>query len=161
MNRLHHLAHLSTFLFGRLFSVVCLVLFVLPMAVSCSRDQGTVQVSGIARLTDGTPLPQGRIMLIGGETGPSGAIQPDGTFRLGTFTTIDGAKPGYYKVVIVGAANPDTRPYEEQSLHPELAPPSLIHSKYSRVETTDIEVEIGTDTNELEFSLEPNPRLKK
>ena len=104
----------------------------------------------------------GRSKLIyGGETGPSGQIQPDGSFRLGTFTTSDGARPGRYKVVVTGVAQPDTRPYEEAMLHPELTPQPLIHPKYGRVETTDLEVEISAGSNELSFKLEPNPKLNK
>ncbi len=127
----------------------------------CGSNHGTSPVSGLAHLVDGTPLPAGRVMLLGGDTGPSGAIQPDGTFRLGTFTTTDGARPGRYRVVILGAAEPDSRSYEEQLEHPERTPPSLIHPKYNRVETTDLEVEIVAGKNELEFSLEPTPRVKK
>ena len=99
--------------------------------------------------------------IYGGETGPSGQIQPDGSFRLGTFTTSDGARPGRYKVVVTGVAQPDTRPYEEAMLHPELTPQPLIHPKYGRVETTDLEVEISAGSNELSFKLEPNPKLNK
>ena len=127
----------------------------------CGKDNSTVPVAGTATLTDGTALPAGRVMLYGGDTGPSGQIQPDGSFRLGTFTTSDGARPGRYKVVVTGAAEPDTRSYEEAALHPELAPPSKIHPKYNSAETTDLEIDIGPGTNTLELSLEPNPRLKK
>lgn len=139
-------------------SVASMLMLSLP---GCGSNHGTSPVSGRAHLVDGTPLPAGRVMLLGGETGPSGAIQPDGTFRLGTFTTTDGARPGRYRVVILGAAEPDSRSYEEQLEHPERTPPSLIHPKYDRVETTDLEVEIVAGKNELEFSLEPNPRAKK
>ena len=141
--------------------IVMLVAALLAAAIGCGKDNGTVPVSGIATLTDGTSLPAGRIMLYGGETGPSGQIQPDGSFRLGTFTTSDGARPGRYKVVVTGVAEPDTRPYEEAALHPELAPPSLIHPKYNRAETTDLEVEISAGSNELTFELEPNPKLTR
>mgnify|MGYP002632726022 CR=1 FL=1 len=136
-------------------------LLVVAAATGCGKDNGTVPVSGFARFADGTALPAGRVMLYGGDTGPSGQIQPDGSFRLGTFTTSDGARPGRYKVVVTGAAEPDTRPYEEAALHPELAPPSKIHPKYNSAETTDLEVDIGPGTNKIELSLEPNPRLKK
>lgn len=154
-------AHSQTNGAGVFLAPLLLPIFFLLSAAGCGKENGTVPVTGTARVAGGDRLPAGRVMLYGGDTGPSGQIQPDGSFRLGTFTTIDGARPGRYKVVITGVAEPDTRPYEEAAMHPELAPPSLIHPKYSRVETTDIEVEIGTDTNELEFSLEPNPRLKK
>ena len=134
----------------------------LAVAVTgCGKDNGTVPVTGTARVAGGDPLPAGRIMLYGGDTGPSGQIQPDGSFRLGTFTTTDGARPGRYKVVITGVAPPDTRPYEEAMLHPELAPQSLIHQKYNRAETSDLEVSIAEGPNELAFELDPNPRLKK
>lgn len=140
-----------------------LLLLAVPLlcAVGCGKDNGTVPVRGIARVAGGDALPAGRVMLYGGDTGPSGQIQPDGSFQLGTFTTTDGARPGHYKVVVTGVAKPDTRPYEEAMLHPELAPQSLIHSKYNRVETTDLEVDITEGPNELSFELDPNPRLKQ
>lgn len=134
----------------------------LAVAVTgCGKDNGTVPVTGTARVAGGVPLPAGRVMLYGGDTGPSGQIQPDGSFRIGTFTTTDGARPGRYKVVITGVAKPDTRPYEEAMLHPELAPQSLIHPKYNRAETSDLEVDISAGPNELTFELDPNPRLKR
>ena len=146
---------------GRRQTVVLTAGLLLAAAVGCGKDNGTVPVAGTATLTDGTALPAGRVMLYGGETGPSGQIQPDGSFRLGTFTTSDGARPGRYKVVVTGVAQPDTRPYEEAMLHPELTPQPLIHPKYGRVETTDLEVEISAGSNELSFKLEPNPKLNK
>jgi len=142
-------------------SPLLLAAVALLCAAGCGKDNGTVPVRGIARVAGGDSLPAGRIMLYGGDTGPSGQIQADGSFQLGTFTTTDGARPGHYKVVVTGVAKPDTRPYEEAMLHPELAPQSLIHSKYNRAETTDLEVDITEGPNELSFELDPNPRLKQ
>jgi hypothetical protein len=129
--------------------------------VGCGKDRGTVPVSGVARVADGRPLPQGRIMLSGGANGPSGEIGSDGTFRLGTFTTTDGALPGHYKVVIVGASEPDRRTYEEQLRDSKTVAVSLIHPKYGRPETTDLEVDITNGTNDLTLVLDPpSPPLK-
>jgi len=138
----------------------CLVVAT-AVAPGCGNSRGTVVVSGVARAADGKPLPQGRIMFYGGETGPSGEIRAGGTFRIGTFTPTDGVRPGRYKVVIVGASEPDQRTYEEQLLRP--APPavSLIHPKYNRAETTDLEVEIVTGKNDLVFDLDPPPSPKQ
>jgi hypothetical protein len=81
----------------------------------------------------------------------SGQIQSDGTFVLGTLDVDDGAKPGQYKAVVTA--------YEQTSRgegeHDEGGGKSLIHTKYSSAETTDLEVEIVGGRNTLTFELEP------
>jgi hypothetical protein len=129
---------------------------VLISCVGCGPANGIVPVTGIAKLKDGTPLPGGRVFLTGGEKGANGQIKPDGTFVLGTATLSDGAKPGSYKVFVVGAAEPDTRSYDDKAMGIGKAPPSLIHARYNTAATSDLQVEIKPPKTHLELVLDPS-----
>lgn len=129
---------------------------VLISCAGCGPNDGIVPVTGIAKLKDGTPLPGGRVFLTGGEKGANGQIKPDGTFVLGTATMSDGAKPGTYKVFVVGAAEPDTRSYDDRAMGIGKAPPSLIHPRYNSASTSDLRVEIKPPKTHLELVLDPS-----
>jgi hypothetical protein len=71
-----------------------------------------VKVEGILTL-DGKPLPGAAIsfMPIAQGTRPaSGRSETDGSFRLTTFATDDGALPGEYKVVVTAPESDTSRP---------------------------------------------------
>jgi len=145
-------SRLNRGLFGGLVTLAVAV----AMAVGCGPNNGTVKVTGVAKLANGRPLPGGRVILTGGPAGANGAIKSDGSFTLGTFTTTDGVKPGNYTVLITGAAEPDTRTYEERIQGVGKEPPSLVAKKYASAATSDLKVEIIKGPNVLEFSLEPS-----
>ena len=136
----------------------CPILAALLVAVvGCGPSRGVIPVTGIAKLKDGTPLARGHVFLTGGgETGARGQIGPDGTFRLGTFTATDGAKPGTYTASILGATEEDTRSYDEKLNQTKPAPPSLVDKKYDAAATSDLRVEIKPPKTHLELVLEPN-----
>jgi len=134
---------------------------VLISCAGCGPRSGAVPVTGIAKLKDGTPLPGGRVFLTGGETGANGQITPDGTFVLGTTTLSDGAKPGNYKAFVVGAAEPDTRSYDDRAMGIGKAPPSLIHPRYNTAATSDLQVEIKPPKTHLELVLDPSDAAVK
>ena len=127
----------------------------------CGPRNGIVPVTGFAKLKDGTPLPGGRVFLTGGEKGANGQIGPDGRFTLGTFTLSDGAAPGTYKVFIVGAAEPDTRSYDDRAMGIGKAPPVLIDKRYETAATSDLQVEIKAPKTHLEFVLDPSAAAQK
>jgi len=127
----------------------------------CGPANEIVPVTGIAKLKDGTPLPGGRVFLTGGEKGANGQIKPNGTFVLGTATLSDGAKPGSYKVFVVGAAEPDTRSYDDRAMGIGKAPPSLIHPRYETAATSDLKVEIKPPKTHLELVLDPSDATAK
>lgn len=129
----------------------------LVAVVGCGPSRGVIPVTGIAKLEDGTPLARGHVFLTGGgENGARSQIQPDGTFRLGTFTATDGAKPGTYTVYVLGATEEDTRSYDEKLNQTKPAPPSLVEKKYDAAATSDLRVEIKPPKTHLELVLEPN-----
>ena len=130
--------------------------------VGCGPSRGVIPVTGIAKLQDGTPLARGHVFLTGGgENGARGQIEPDGTFRLGTFTATDGAKPGTYTAYVVGATEEDSRSYEEKLDQAKPGPASLIDKKYDAAATSDLRVEIKPPKTHLELVLEPNTAPSK
>lgn len=130
-------------------------------AAGCGSGNGTVAVTGVAKLRDGSPLPRGRVFLTGGSASASGQINPDGTFSLGTFTMTDGARPGVYTAHIVGATEEDTRSEFDRATGKGNPPPSLIDRKYDAAATSDLKVEIKPPKTHLELVLDPKAPAAK
>lgn len=97
---------------------VCRVSAILPllMALGCSGGGKPIKVEGKVTL-DGKPLPEALIQFLpeGEQGGPpaNGLSGTDGTFRLTTFNSGDGALPGTYKVTVTVGT-------EEDSSHADL-----------------------------------------
>src|SRR5712692_350445 len=74
---------------------------VILTAAGCGGDK-TVKVEGLVTL-DGNPLPGATVsfMPVGEGRAATGQTGADGSFRLGTFGTDDGALAGEYKVIVV------------------------------------------------------------
>jgi hypothetical protein len=73
-----------------------------PLAVGCAGRGKPVKVEGVLTL-DGKPLPGATVTFapVGEGRAASGRSDSDGSFRLTTYRTDDGALPGEYKVVVV------------------------------------------------------------
>ena len=142
------------------FGVVALLALAM-LAPGCGKGRGPVAVTGKAVLKNGRAVPGGRVILTGGKTSASGQIKTDGTFVLGTFTTSDGSNPGTYKVVIVGATEPDMRSEFDRMGGIGKAPPSLIDKKYETAATSDLRVEIKGPKTHLELVLDPSAAALK
>ena len=79
---------------------------------------------------------------------PSAEVHPDGTFRLSTYVSQDGAPPGRYAVTIFWAS-------AARIVDTENAGPDQLHGRYSNHKTTPIRVEIVAGANVLDtFKLE-------
>ena len=74
---------------------------------------------------------------------PSAEVQPDGSFRLSTYVSQDGASPGRYAVTIFW---PSAARIEDT----ENAGPDQLHGRYSNYKTTPIRVEILAGANALD-----------
>jgi hypothetical protein len=74
---------------------------------------------------------------------PGGQVESDGTFRLSTYASYDGAPPGRYAVLIV-------YPSADRKVDDENAGPDLLHGRYADPNTTPLTAEIKEGTNELE-----------
>jgi hypothetical protein len=83
------------------FPTLVLAAFVLAGA-GCGGPLKTVKVEGIVTL-DGKPLPAATVTFVpvGDGRAASGRSENDGSFRLTTYRTDDGALPGDYKVTVV------------------------------------------------------------
>lgn len=127
----------------------------LLLSVGCASEATpkTFPVRGMVRLADGSVLREGII-----EMEPRsatdlvtarGKIGADGIFELSTFTNNDGAMPGVHRVIVIsnyqigsGAERPGEIP------RPKFNP------KYCDFGTTDLEVEVKREANEVIIELE-------
>lgn len=129
--------------------VVALVLIV---AAGCGRRM--CQVEGKVVYRDGTPLGGGMVIFEPIDAGPKalcsrGAVEKDGSFRLGTESETDGVAEGTYRVLVVPLFGvPGARPVK-------------IDPKYERPETSPLEYTVVPGKNEPRFEIDlPSPRRK-
>jgi hypothetical protein len=100
----------------------------------------------------GQPVPKGTVTFQsdGGQTA-TGEIQPDGTYRLGTFAAGDGAVAGHHKVMIIANdADPTLMPGSSPGYKP---PKDLVPAKYSKLETSGLEAVVEKDKANVDFDL--------
>src|SRR5262249_14412620 len=94
-------------------------------------------VRGTVTLEDGTPITKGMIICERFEGGPAvsaqGAIQSDGTYRLGTTKPGDGLPPGKYRVLI-NAMDLSDLPDDKKDIP--------FDSKYLNFQTSGLELEV-------------------
>lgn len=74
---------------------------------------------------------------------PTAAVDADGTFRLTTKLSYDGAPPGRYAVTIV-------YPSPAKKVDDENVGPDLLRGKYANPKTTPLQAEVKAGPNELE-----------
>ncbi len=74
---------------------------------------------------------------------PGGQVGPDGSFRLSTYTSYDGAPAGRYAVTVV-------YPSPVRKENGENAGPDLFHGRYGDPKTTPLSAEVKRGTNQLE-----------
>ena len=137
----------------------CLLLGIVSALFGCGRrGELLVPVEGVVTLK-GRPLHDGAVSFrpdtAQGNRSlhqPTGAIQPDGRYRLFVGHRA-GAPPGHYKVVIF--AN-EAIVHEAGSVHPGM-PKSLIDRRYNAPTTTPLAVEVvpHEERVSLDFDLEP------
>ena len=100
----------------------------------------TYPVAGSVVFPDGAPLTGGWIIFESSEAGLAarGVIQPDGTFRLGTYESFDGAVAGKQLVAVIPASPGGYDPDKGT------VPPS-VHPRFMHMDTSDLEIEIEPD----------------
>lgn len=107
----------------------------------------TFPVSGRVVFADGTPVTSGTVELESVDHGVNarGAIQPDGTFRLSTYETGDGALPGRHRVAVIQMfVAQDERAIHHNHGADEQRPRS-VHRKYAGYDTSGLTVDILAD----------------
>jgi hypothetical protein len=73
---------------------------------------------------------------------PTARVDGDGSFRLSTYLSHDGAPPGRYAVTVVW-------PSPERRVDQESAGPDLLRGKYADPRTTPLAAEVQAGTNDL------------
>jgi hypothetical protein len=131
-------------------------LLVTAALAGCGGD-GPYPVEGKVVWSDGTPATEldGALVVFDlpeKQTNAKGNVQADGTFRLTTTATGDGAMAGDYKVVIVESRKPLGGP------DPSLMAPGHLDVKYADPSTTDLTATVKPGTNEITLKVE---RAKK
>jgi hypothetical protein len=110
----------------------------------------------------GKPLTGGEVMFThsGGPEGEAGhvatgQIEEDGSYRLTTFNTGDGAVLGKHKVTVVARETADLRKMNEMK-NGTIAyklPKSLVPPKYTKVDSTPLTYTVEDKSNEIDIEL--------
>ncbi len=112
-------------------------------------------VRGTVALEDGTPVTRGMIICERYEGGPAvsaqGAIQPDGTFRLGTAKPGDGLPAGKYRVLI-NAMDLSDLPDDKKDIP--------FDPKYLSFQTSGLELEVKKGEVDYPIRLVPSRRKR-
>jgi hypothetical protein len=118
--------------------------------VSCGRKAGPVVCPAKGKvLYRGKPAEGALVTLIPLEKEkanarrPGATVQSDGTFRLSTYASFDGAPPGRYAVIVIYHS-------PEKTVDDENVGPDLLKGRYADPATTPLNVEVKEGSNELE-----------
>lgn len=112
----------------------------------------TYPVQGTVKFSDGSPLGRGMIFFEGERLQSKGALNADGTFKLSTYATDDGAPAGNYKIYILDA----NEPHQGEGYG---APgPSLIDKKFTSMETSGLTREVKEGTNKFDDIVVEKPK---
>jgi hypothetical protein len=145
----------------------------LPFALGCGKPPVKLVLVSGKILVDGKPLTFGSIQFRAdtshGNTsmeGPTGQVQPDGTFVMMTGTR-PGAPLGWWKVLVIAdnfqVWNPPLWAYHPPDVEPppkpeKWEPPKpLVHERYLTINTTDLTVEVVENPPEGAYVLKLNP----
>ena len=123
----------------------------LALVAGCSNDRlPTYPVRGRVVFSDGEPVKTGTVEFQSVEhaLNARGQIARDGTFRLGTYTSTDGAVAGTHRVIVIQFLAMDSTPDVQ---HDHGDPVDL---RYASYDSSDLEAEVATGGNELELVVE-------
>lgn len=111
----------------------------------------TYEAGGTVTFPDGKPLSGGWVEFQPVEAplsvGARGEIQPDGTFRLGTFESGDGAIEGEHRALVVP-------PLPEGDRDETPTPRWIIDPRFFRVETSGLRFTVSQDASKNQFHIE-------
>jgi hypothetical protein len=130
------------------FTLIAALAITVAFAGCGEPDRGLKEVTGSVKYNDGR-VPAGEIAVVtftpdSGDyqiKGASGDIKPDGTFQLTTSKPGDGAFQGKYKVVLQVF-----KTYADREL--------AVDERYTRLNSTPFEAEVGPENNHFDFVLE-------
>jgi hypothetical protein len=121
--------------------------------LGCSDSvSNTYPVTGTVKLGNGQPLAGGRILFqpTGEASQPArGIVMPDGSFRLTTFETNDGAVAGHHKIMITPSV-----PGESLDDPAAIARHrSIVNRRYQSLQTTPLEYTVKSDGTGNHFKI--------
>ena len=133
---------------GRLACLTC------AFFVVCGCGSGKYPVRGKVTLEGGTPLTRGMVVFesLDGTQGARGMIQPDGRYELSSASAGDGVRPGRYRV-LVSALDLTDVPDEQKTLPFDV--------KYTRFQTSGLEVEVKARKNDVPIALSRPARRRR
>ncbi|MDO5552240.1 MAG: hypothetical protein Q4G68_00635 [Planctomycetia bacterium] len=115
-----------------------LPLLVLAAFVAFAGCDGKQDLNGSVTFPDGTPLDRGMVYFCTPTFIARGAIQPDGSFDVGSLTESDGLPPGTYKVYVdlVDEEMPLSEEDRKAGKMPKIR--SLVDRRFCSAETTPL-----------------------
>jgi hypothetical protein len=127
-------------------------------SAGCGTD-GRMETAPVAGqvLYNGEPLKMGSLLFVPEGGGPSaqGKIQPDGTYRLGTYTETDGAILGSHKVMITVFDLPGgTFGLPEDAIDASVGLESVIPERYGDLEKSGLRAKVQPGVSTIDFTLE-------
>ncbi len=126
---------------------ITVMAFGLLAASGCSSQLQTYPVSGIVEFENGRPVVVGTVELLSVEhsINARGNIQPDGTFKLTTFTPNDGAVAGRHKCVVLQMViGEDIKGHSASTI-------GVVDRRYAAYESSGLEVEIKPEQNDVKL----------
>ena len=116
-------------------------------AAGCS---GNKRLTGKVTFDDGSPAPNGSVILEKDNHISRGEIHPDGTYRVSSEGENDGIPPGEYKVYVTGVS--EMPPQMPGMMIP---PTPLCEPKYTNPDTSGLTCKIPAPGNRFDFSIGP------
>lgn len=134
-------------------STVCLVLLFFGLTSCSSREPWELVYRVTGTLTyEGEPVSDALIVLVPNHSEfptkvvPRAKTDEDGSFVVGTYRPDDGAPAGDYKVVVTKYS------FKESPNGPQRGP-NLLPDKYSRKDSSDLEITVDSAPTELTLEL--------
>jgi hypothetical protein len=121
-----------------------------PLLAGCGGSK-LHPVKGKVVYEDGTPVKAGMVVIERMDAGEgqrysaNGAIQPDGTFELGTRRPEDGAPEGRYRAAVVSP------PLSDDQVGKGERP--LVEARFSSLDTSGLELEVKPGVNEVTLTV--------
>ncbi|MDR1923564.1 MAG: hypothetical protein LBQ66_04235 [Planctomycetaceae bacterium] len=131
----------KTFVFG----FVC---FLSVFVVGCGSNTN-IKVSGKVSFDDGSPLTVGNVIFENEKIFYTGAIQKDGSFRMGGLKKGEGIPAGKYQVAVSRAM---TIEFSGTAAPPTIT--ELIAEKFRNTKTSGLEFDIQKKTTDIEIVVE-------
>lgn len=142
-----------------------LVLFSACFVIGCGNS---AVVKGTAKLADGTPIENGRVVFSNDKDQFMANIQPGGTFSPGRLQDGDGIPSGVYKIAVMGvqakgaltsasSATPSgtaPSPQMMRQARQERVKDTLIHPRYENANTSGLTIDTSK-TKTINLVLEP------